>query len=226
LFSYFFCLKPHHRSDNISPLGGCGIQFYQDKKNLFFDYDLIDSVKEWRSEWFYAGNMLPALSAHTNFGPLVNDRLEKNPLSSEELKKIQPLLDRMMVLKQQGLTCFGIIASYLRRRVQPLKARENYGFEYSGAEDPSRMVLALELIEEEVLERLKKILKEVSVIPHTVPEYHADNPPPPISCFTSASAFLYISFIAGTFCLHLPYFYCFCWLSTGFWSKFHRSHPR
>jgi hypothetical protein len=57
------------------------------------------------------------------------------------------------------------------------------------------MVLALELTKEEVLERLKKILKGVSVIPHTVSEYHADNLPPAMSCFTSASTFLYIFFI-------------------------------
>jgi hypothetical protein len=82
-----------------------------------------------------------------------------------------------------------------------LKARENYSFEYSRAEDPSSVVLALELTEEEVLERLKKILKGVSVIPHTVPKYRADNPPPAISCFTSASTFHYISFIVGTLCL-------------------------
>jgi hypothetical protein len=101
---------------------------------------------------------------------LVNDRWEKNLQSSEELKRIQPLLDRIRVLKQQGLNGLGIIASYLRQRVQPLKAREHYGFEYSRAEDPSRMVPALELIDEEVLERLKKILKGVSVISHPVPE--------------------------------------------------------
>jgi hypothetical protein len=111
------------------------------------------------------------------------------------------LLDRIWVLKQQGLTGFRIIASYLRRRVQPLKARENYGFEYSGAEDPSRMVSALEVTEEEVLERLKKILKGVNVVPLTVFEYRADNPPLAVSCFTSASTFLYICFIVGTFCL-------------------------
>jgi hypothetical protein len=82
-----------------------------------------------------------------------------------------------------------------------LKARENCGFEYSGAEDPSHMVPALELTKEEVLEHLKKILKGVSVIPHTVLEYRADNLPPAMSCFTSASTFLYISFIVCTFCL-------------------------
>jgi hypothetical protein len=128
--------------------------------------------------------MLPALAVHSDSGPLINDCWEKNPLLSEELKKIRPLLERIRVLKQQGLTGFGIIASYLCRRVQPLKARENYGFEYSGAEDPSCMVLTLELTEEEVLEHLKKILKGVSVVPHIVSEHRADNPPPAMSCFT------------------------------------------
>jgi hypothetical protein len=86
------------------------------------------------------------------------------------------------------------------------------------------MVLALELTEEEVLERLKKILKGVSIVPHTVPEYRVDNPSPAVSYFTSTSTFLYISFIVGTFCLHFPYFSC-CWLSTGFGSEFHRPDP-
>jgi hypothetical protein len=109
----------------------------------------------------------------------------------EELK-IKPLLEKIKTLKQQGLTRFGIVASFLHRRVQPLKARENYGFKYSGAEDPSQMVLALELTEEEVLEHLKKVLKGVTVVPHTVPEYHADHLPPAVSCF------------------------CFCFMSTFF----------
>jgi hypothetical protein len=72
-------------------------------------------VKEWRFEWFYTRNMLPALSFHSDSSPLVNDRWEKNLLSSEELKKIQPLLDRIRVLKQQGLNGLRIVASYLRR---------------------------------------------------------------------------------------------------------------
>jgi hypothetical protein len=95
LFHYLFRLKQHPWSDNISPLGGCEIQFRQGKKNLFFYYDLVDSVKEWRSEWFYARNMLPTLAVHTDSGPSVNDHWEKNPLSSKELKMIQPLLDRI-----------------------------------------------------------------------------------------------------------------------------------
>jgi hypothetical protein len=63
------------------------------------------------------------------------------------------------------------------------------------------MVPALELTEEEVLEHLKKVLKGVTIVPHAVPEYCGDNPPPIVSCFTFASAFLYISSVVGTFCL-------------------------
>jgi hypothetical protein len=88
------------------------------------------------------------------------------------------------------------------------------------------MVPALELTEEEVLECLKKILKGVCVVPLMVLKYHVDNPPPTVSCFTSASTFIYIFFIACTFCLHFPYFSSCCWLSIGFGSEFCRYDPR
>jgi hypothetical protein len=79
------------------------------------------------------------------------------------------------------LSGFGIIASYLHRWVEPLKARESYGFEHAGAKDLSRMFLTHELMEEEVLERLRKILKGVSVVPLRVDEFTAMNLPPSIS---------------------------------------------
>jgi hypothetical protein len=74
LFRYFFHLKPHPCSDSTSVLGGCGIQFRQNKQKEFFEYNLVDSVKDWHSEWFYAGNMSPPLTVHLNIGPVVNDR--------------------------------------------------------------------------------------------------------------------------------------------------------
>jgi hypothetical protein len=85
LFRFFFRLKTHPRSDRTSPSGGCGIQFRQGKKTLFFDYDLIDSVRDWHSEWFYAANMIPSLAVHSSYGPSVNDHWEKNSLTSDEL---------------------------------------------------------------------------------------------------------------------------------------------
>jgi hypothetical protein len=45
------------------------------------------------------------------------------------------------------------------------------------------MVPALGLTDEEVLERLKKVLKGVTIVPYIVPKYHVDHPPPAVSCF-------------------------------------------
>ena len=111
-------------------------------------------MRDCRANWFYAANMIPPLAVHSGSSPVVNDRWDKNLLTMDELQAIKPFLERICTLKQQGLTSFGIISSFLCRRVQPLKERENYDFEYSGAEDPSCMVPALELTGEEVLECL------------------------------------------------------------------------
>ena len=81
------------------------------------------------------------------------------------------------------MTGFGIVSSFLHRHVQPLKERENFGFEYSGADDSSRMVPALELTVEEVLERLQKMLKGANVVPLTVSEFSANNLPLAVSPF-------------------------------------------
>jgi len=53
------------------------------------------------------------------------------------------------------------------------------------------MVPALELTDEEVLERLQKMLKGVTVVPLAVLEYSANNPPPAVSCFFLCGYFLY-----------------------------------
>ena len=45
------------------------------------------------------------------------------------------------------------------------------------------MVPALELTVEEVLERLQKMLKGANVVPLTVSEFSANNPPPAVSHF-------------------------------------------
>ena len=54
------------------------------------------------------------------------------------------------------------------------------------------MVPALELTDEEVLERLQKMLKGASVVPLTVSEFSANNPPLAMSCF---------SLCLGTLCI-------------------------
>jgi hypothetical protein len=80
-------------------LGGCGIQFHQNKQKEYFEHTLVDSVKDWRTEWFYAGNMSLPLAVHSDAGPIVNDRWEKASLIAEDLKKIKLLLEKIKILK-------------------------------------------------------------------------------------------------------------------------------
>ena len=71
------------------------------------------------------------------------------------------------------------------------------------------MVPVLELTDEEVLERLQKMLKGVSVVPLAVPEYSTKNPPPAMSC-----SFLY----AGTLILFRCIHFCLIFLVLLFYS--------
>ena len=65
------------------------------------------------------------------------------------------------------------------------------------------MVPALELTDEEVLERLQKMLKGVSVVPLAVLEYSANNPPPAVSCSFLMQVLLNV-FCPVHFLLNLP----------------------
>jgi hypothetical protein len=71
----------------------------------------------------------------------------------------------------------------------------------------------LELTDEEVLERLQNILKGVSVVPHMVPKYRADNP-------TSYYELFYFYEYFSLYFLHcwyfLPSFSCLMFLFLSF----------
>jgi hypothetical protein len=96
-------------------------------------------MKDWRAKWFYDKNVLPALAVHSNASPSANSRWEKETLTLSETKKIRPFLKEIKALKIRGLSGIGIVASFIRCRVQPLWERVQCGFEYIGIEDPTQM---------------------------------------------------------------------------------------
>jgi hypothetical protein len=101
-------------------------------------------------------------------------------LTSSETKRIKPFLKEIKSLKIRGLSSVGIVASFIRCRVQPLRGRVHYGFKYIGLEDPTWMSKD-ELSEEEILERLQNILKDVCIIPLQFKERDADHQPAAVS---------------------------------------------
>jgi hypothetical protein len=69
----------------------------------------------------------------------------------------------------------------MKRRVQPLMARNTLGYQYTGDEDTSRM-LGNEVDDEDNVERLGRIFKDMEpYTPCPVPEYSAARPPNKVS---------------------------------------------
>ena len=58
-------------------------------------------------------------------------------MNAAEYEAIRAHTAQIAVLRRKGFTGEGVAASWIRRWVQPLQQRINYGFEYSGAEDPA-----------------------------------------------------------------------------------------
>jgi hypothetical protein len=114
---------------------------------------LVESVKSWRSKWFYTGNMHQPLEVHSDAAPIPNMLWDREVISTMEIEGIRPFLIQIRTMKDQGLSGVGVVTSFIRRRVQPLKDRVHYSFEYTGCQDPT-WVTSVELPEGEILERL------------------------------------------------------------------------
>jgi len=68
------------------------------------------------------------------------------------------------------------VFNWMKRRVQPLQARETLGFQYQGTTDSSRY-LEEEVSDEEVFSRVQRLLRDVKkvlVVPKT---FSTANPP-------------------------------------------------
>jgi hypothetical protein len=69
----------------------------------------------------------------------------------------------------------------MKRRVQPLMARDTLGYQYTGDDNKSRMP-GNEVDDEDIVERLGRIFKDMSLYtPCPVPEYSAARLPNEVS---------------------------------------------
>jgi hypothetical protein len=89
--------------------------------------------------------------------------------------RLPELLARVKVLREAGLRVEHVAFSFMKRRVQPLMARDTLGFEYPGGE----------MDDDDIIERLTRIFKDMP--PYTacpVQEYSAARPPKEVSSRT------------------------------------------
>ena len=127
-------------SGEVVPCGGCGIQVRPDVH--YFTFQFPDSVRNWRSRWFYAQDQRVG-SQEVGLPPYSADAASKKPswantLAASEVEEANRLLERVEQLRKE-ITGVDLISTWVRRRVQPLQARVHPMWEYSGDEDLTRV---------------------------------------------------------------------------------------
>jgi hypothetical protein len=97
-----------------------------------------------------------------------------------DMDQVDELLAIIAAHKEIGVTSASVIFSFFKRHIQPIQQRHTLGFEYVGAEDPSRMC-AEELTDDAALIRVKQVLVDVNAIPYLPELFSAQNPPKLVS---------------------------------------------
>jgi hypothetical protein len=98
--------------------------------------------------------------------------------------QLPELLACVKVLREAGLRAEHVAFSFMKRRIQPLMARETLDFEYTGDDDASRMP-GSELDDNDIIERLSRIFKDMpSYTACPIEEYSAARPPKEVSSRT------------------------------------------
>jgi hypothetical protein len=87
-------------------------------------------------------------------------------------------------LREAGLRAEHVAFNFMKRRVQPLMARDTLGYQYTGDGDSSRMP-GSEIDDDDIIDRLGRTFKDMpTYMPCPVPEYSAACPPNEVSSNT------------------------------------------
>jgi hypothetical protein len=87
-------------------------------------------------------------------------------------------------LREAGLRAEHVAFSFIKRRVQPLMARDTLGYQYTGEGDSSRMP-GSEIDDDNIIDRMGWIFKDMpAYTPCLVPEYSAARPANEVSSRT------------------------------------------
>jgi hypothetical protein len=95
--------------------------------------------------------------------------------------QLAELLQKINALRETGLRAEHVAFNFMKRRVQPLMARDTLGYQYTGDEDTSRMP-GDKVDDEDIVERLGKIFKDMPpYTPCPVPKYSVPRLPNKVS---------------------------------------------
>jgi hypothetical protein len=176
LFQKFFRLKPLPSANDPRVVGGADIQMREDAAEQYLLYKLINSNQDWKSKWFYITNHHPELPKPSGKQPKHQPWWNTEPTMQEGIQ-LPELLQKIKALREAGLRAKHVAFNFMKRRVQPLMARETLGYQYTGDDDTSRMP-DNEIDDDDIVERLGRIVKDMPpYVPCPVPEYSTARPP-------------------------------------------------
>src|SRR6185503_13618141 len=133
-----FFLNPYPNFKNVARVGGANLMLRPEMVEKYIPYTLHRQIGDWKAEWFYIDNHAPGLLERTP-GPL--QKHNEWYTRAENGDQVAELLQRITERRKEGVTGATVVASWLRRQVQPLQCHNNLGFEYTGLYDPSRFSL-------------------------------------------------------------------------------------
>ena len=128
---------------------------------MYIPYNLSNKVIEWKPKWFYVENQSRSFPSITPGSPIQWPEWNKKPVDECQISE---LLVRIAILRQNMLTGETVMFDWMKRRIQPLQARESLGFQYQGTTDPSRYSKE-EILDDVVFSRIQQLLKNVKKIP-------------------------------------------------------------
>jgi hypothetical protein len=152
----------------------------EDAADQYLSYKLIDSNQDWKVKWFYITNHHPELPKPSGKQPKHRSWWNREPTMQESIQ-LPELMLKIKALREAGLRAEHVAFSFMKRKVQPLMARDTLEYQYTGDEDTSRMP-SNEVDDEDIVERLGRIFKDMPpYTPCPVPEYSASRPPNEVS---------------------------------------------
>jgi hypothetical protein len=152
----------------------------EDTADQYLAYKLIDSKQDWKAKWFYISSRHPELPKPSGKQPKHRAWWNTEPTMQKGIQ-LPELMQKIKALREARLRAEHVAFSFMKRRVQPLMARDTLGYQYTGDEDTSRM-LGNEIDDEDIVERLGRIFKDMPpYTPCPVPEYSAARLPNKVS---------------------------------------------
>jgi hypothetical protein len=173
-------VKPQPSANDPRVVRRAYIQMREDVADQYLSYKLIDSNQDWKAKWFYITNDHPEQPKPSEKQPKHQSCWKTEPTMQEGIQ-LPELMLKIKALREAGLRAEHVAFNFMKRRVQPLMARDTLGYQYTGDEDTSRMP-GNEVDDEDIVERLGRIFKDMPpYTPYLVSEYSASRPPNKVS---------------------------------------------